>query len=163
MLNNIFTRLDKFGLGTENRSIHVQLLNFQLNSHIMLQRIDGYHGVNDGLSAELICLSSNPFIELKQFIGCQVAVDQVIDSGNLFRTTGIITGASQGQSDGALSLYRLTMQDATSLWHKRLNSRVFMDKSVVEICEIIFKEWQLKSSLFASSLKLGYKWFNQRL
>ena len=110
--------------------------------------------VNDGLSAELICLSSNPFIELKQFIGCQVAVDQVIDSGNLFRTTGIITGASQGQSDGALSLYRLTMQDATSLWHKRLNSRVFMDKSVVEICEIIFKEWQLKSSLFASSLKL---------
>jgi len=154
MLNNIFTRLDKFGLGTENRSIHVQLLNFQLNSHIMLQRIDGYHGVNDGLSAELICLSSNPFIELKQFIGCQVAVDQVIDSGNLFRTTGIITGASQGQSDGALSLYRLTMQDATSLWHKRLNSRVFMDKSVVEICEIIFKEWQLKSSLFASSLKL---------
>ncbi len=106
------------------------------------------------MSAELICLSTNPFIELKQFIGCQIAVDQVTDSGRLFRTTGIITGASQGQSDGALSLYRLTMQDPTSLWHKRRNSRVFMNKNVIEIIEVIFKEWQSKSSLFASSLKL---------
>ncbi|MDC5277510.1 type VI secretion system tip protein VgrG, partial [Acinetobacter baumannii] len=125
-----------------------------LNSQIMLQRTDGYHGINDGLSAELICLSTNPYIELKQFIGCQVAVDQVTDSGQLFRTTGIVTGASQGQSDGAFSLYRLTMQDATSLWHKRRNSRVFMNKSVVDIIEVIFKEWQSKSPLFASSLQL---------
>lgn len=120
----------------------------------MLQRIDGYHGINDGLSAELICLSTNPYIELKQFIGCQVAVDQVTDAGQLFRTTGIVTGASQGQSDGAFSLYRLTMQDATSLWHKRRNSRVFMNKSIVDIIEVIFKEWQNKSPLFASSLLL---------
>ena len=46
------------------------------------------------------------------------------------------------------------MQDATSLWHKRRNSRVFMNKSAVEIIEIIFKEWQNKSSLFAASLQL---------
>lgn len=154
MLDNIFGILDKLGFGTQKRAISAQFSNSQLNSQIMLQRIDGYHGINKGLSAELICLSTNPFIELKQFIGSQVAVDQVTDSGQLFRTTGIITGASQGQSDGALSLYRLTMQDPTSLWHKRRNSRVFMNKSVVEIFEVIFKEWQSKSPLFASSLKL---------
>ena len=154
MLDNIFGILDKLGSGTQKRAISAQFSNSQLNSQIMLQRIDGYHGINEGLSAELICISTNPYIELKQFIGCQVAVDQVTDSGQLFRTTGIITGASQGQSDGALSLYRLTMQDPTSLWHKRRNSRVFMNKSVIEICEVIFKEWQSKSPLFASSLKL---------
>ena len=154
MLNNIFTILDKFGFGTQKRVINVQFSNLELSSQVMLQRIDGYQAINEGLSAELICLSSNPFIELKQFIGCQVSVDQVTDSGRLFRTTGIITGASQGQSDGALSLYRLTMQDPTSLWHKRRNSRVFMDKRVVEICEIIVKEWQSKSALFAASLIL---------
>lgn len=154
MLNNIVSILDNLGFGSQKRAISVQFSNSQLNSQIMLQRIDGYHALNEGLSAELICLSTNSFIELKQFIGCQVAVDQVTDSGQLFRTTGIITGASQGQSDGALSLYRLTMQDATSLWHKRRNSRVFMNKSVVEICDVIFKEWQSKSPLFASSLKL---------
>lgn len=154
MLNNIFGVLDKLGFGAQKRAISVHFSNIELNTQVILQRLDGYHGLNDGLSIELICLSSNPYIELKQFIGCQVAVDQVTDSGQLFRTTGIITGASQGQSDGALSLYRLTMQDATSLWHKRRNSRVFMNKSAVEICEIIFKEWQSKSSLFAASLKL---------
>ena len=154
MLDNIFGILDKFGFGTQKRAISAQFSNAQLNSQIMLQRIDGFHGINEGMSAELICLSTNPFIELKQFIGCQIAVDQVTDSGRLFRTTGIITGASQGQSDGALSLYRLTMQDPTNLWHKRRNSRVFMNKSVVEIIEVIFQEWQSKSALFASSLKL---------
>ncbi|MBO1281714.1 MULTISPECIES: type VI secretion system Vgr family protein [Acinetobacter calcoaceticus/baumannii complex] len=154
MLNNIFGILEKIGFGAQKRAISIQFSNAELNSQIMLQRIDGYHGINDGLSAELICLSTNPYIELKQFIGCQVAVDQVTDSGQLFRTTGIITGASQGQSDGAFSLYRLTMQDATSLWHKRRNSRVFMNKSVVDIIEVIFKEWQSKSPLFASSLQL---------
>lgn len=154
MLNNIFGILEKLGFGVQKRAISIQFSNTELNSQIMLQRIDGYHGINDGLSAELICLSTNPYIELKQFIGCQVAVDQVTDSGQLFRTTGIVTGASQGQSDGAFSLYRLTMQDATSLWHKRRNSRVFMNKSVVDIIEVIFKEWQNKSPLFASSLQL---------
>ena len=154
MLDNIFGILDKLGFGTQKRAISAQFSNSQLNSQIMLQRIDGFHGINEGLSAELICLSTDPYIELKQFIGCQVAVDQVTDSGKLFRTTGIITSASQGQSDGAFSLYRLVMQDPTSLWHKRRNSRVFMNKSVVEICEVIFKEWQSKSTLFASSLKL---------
>ncbi|RKG30132.1 type VI secretion system Vgr family protein, partial [Acinetobacter rongchengensis] len=124
------------------------------NSQVMLQRMDGHHEINDGLSAELICLSTNPYIELKQFIGCQVAVDQTTDTGQLFRITGVITGASQGQSDGAFTLYRLSMQDATSLWHKRRNSRVFMNKSVVEIIHIIFKEWQQRSALFANSLKL---------
>ncbi|EPG7852122.1 type VI secretion system tip protein VgrG [Acinetobacter baumannii] len=154
MLNNIFGILEKIGFGAQKRAINVRFSNAELNSQIMLQRIDGYHGINDGLSAELICLSTNPYIELKQFIGCQVAVDQVTDSGQLFRTTGIVTGASQGQSDGAFSLYRLTMQDATSLWHKRRNSRVFMNKSVVDIIEVIFKEWQSKSPLFESSLQL---------
>lgn len=154
MLNNIFGILEKLGFGVQKRAISIQFSNTELNSQIMLQRIDGYHGINDGLSAELICLSTNPYIELKQFIGCQVAVDQVTDSGQLFRTTGILTGASQGQSDGAFSLYRLTMQDATSLWHKRRNSRVFMNKSIVDIIEVIFKEWQSKSPLFASSLQL---------
>ena len=68
MLDNIFGILDKFGFGTQKRAISAQFSNAQLNSQIMLQRIDGFHGINEGMSAELICLSTNPFIELKQFI-----------------------------------------------------------------------------------------------
>ena len=162
MLNNIFGILDKLGFNQQKRAISIQFSNQELNHHIMLQRIDGYHAVNDGLSVELICISTNPYLSLKQFIGCQAAIDQVTDTGKLFRTTGIITEASQGQSDGALTLYRLRLQDATSLWHKRRNSRVFMNKSVVEIIEIIFKEWQSKSPLFAASLKLDTSHLNNK-
>lgn len=154
MFNNILSALDKLGFGVQNRAISVQFSNAELNNQVMLQRIEGQHGINDGLSAELICLSTHPYIELKQFIGCQVAVDQVTDSGQLFRTTGIITGASQGQSDGGLSVYSLVMQDPTSLWHKRRNSRVFMNKNIIDIVEVVFKEWREKSPLFASSLEL---------
>ena len=154
MLATIFSALEQLGLTAQKRAIHVQFSNPALNTQVFLQRIDGEHVLNQGLSAELICLSTNAHISLKQFIGSQVAIDQVTDQGTLFRTTGIITEAAQGQSDGSLSLYKLTLSDPTALWQKRRNSRVFMSKSAVEVIETIFKEWQSKSPLFASSLSL---------
>ncbi len=154
MLSNIFSALEQLGLSAQKRAIHIQFSNPTLNSQVFLQRIDGTHELNLGIQLELICLSTHATIPLKQFIGCQVAVDQVTDSGQLFRTSGIITTVAQGQSDGSLTLYKLTLEDPTSLWHKRRNSRVFMSKSVVDVIDTIFKEWQGKSPLFASSLSL---------
>ncbi|ENW21665.1 type VI secretion system Vgr family protein [Acinetobacter haemolyticus] len=154
MLLNIFHVLEKLGLNAQKRAIQVQFSHPMLNAQVFLQSIDGNHQLNQGVTAELICLSTNAAIPLKTFIGCQVAVDQVTDTGQLTRTTGIITAAAQGQSDGALSLYRLTLQDATALWAKRRNSRVFMNQSVVEIVQTLFKEWQTRSPLFAASLTL---------
>jgi len=146
--------LERLGLVSQNRAVHIQFSNPSLNQQVFLQRIEGEHTLNQGSVAELLCLSTNAHIALKQFIGCQVAVDQVTDTGQFFRTTGIITEASQGQSDGSLTIYNLTLKDPTALWHKRRNSRVFMNKSVRNISEILFKEWQGKSPLFASSLTL---------
>lgn len=146
--------LERLGLVSQNRAVHIQFSNQSLNQQVFLQRIEGEHTLNQGSVAELLCLSTNAHIALKQFIGCQVAVDQVTDMGQFFRTTGIISEASQGQSDGSLTIYNLTLKDTTALWHKRRNSRVFMNKSVRDISEILFKEWQGKSPLFASSLTL---------
>ena len=154
MFNNIQIVLESLGLSAQKRTIHVQFSNAILNAQLFLQRIDGQHGLNSGLTAQLICLSTNAAIPLKQFIGSQVAVDCVTDRGLLVRTTGIITRAAAGQSDGALSLYKLTMEDATSLWKHRRNSRVFMSKSAIEVIESVFKEWQQRSTLFAASLSL---------
>ncbi|ENU4316744.1 DUF2345 domain-containing protein [Acinetobacter baumannii] len=161
MFNNISKVLESFGFLSQHRSVYLQFSDTFLNSQVFLQRIDGQHYLNQGMKAELICLSTNAHIALKQFIGVQVAVDQVTDQGQLFRTTGIITGASQGQSDGALTLYKLTINDPTYLWHKRRNSRVFMNKSVKEITEILFQEWQGKSPLFAASLTLDLSGLKQ--
>ena len=161
MLNNIFQALDSLGLTAQKRALHILFSNPDLNTQVFLQRIDGLHQINQGVRAELICLSTHAAIPLKQFIGCQVAVDQVTDTGALFRTTGIITEAQQGQSDGSLTLYKLVLQDPTALWHKRRNSRVFMNKTVIEVFEVIFKEWQQRSPLFASSLTLDLSGLTQ--
>ncbi|AOA59587.1 type VI secretion system Vgr family protein [Acinetobacter larvae] len=154
MFNNIQNILADLGLSAQKRAIHAQFSNSSLNEKVFLQRIEGEHGLNQGFTADLICLSLDATIALKEFIGCQLAVDQVTDRGELFRSTGIVSAASQGQSDGALTVYKLTLQDATTLWHKRRNSRVFMNKSVVDVIQALFKEWQQKSPLFAASLKL---------
>ena len=151
---NIFSALQHLGLTAQKRALHIQFSNPNLTAQVFLQRIDGQHVLNQGVSIELICLATSATIPLKQFIGSQVAIDQVTDHGQLFRSTGVITEAAQGQSDGALTLYKLKLEDATSLWHKRRNSRVFMNKSVVQVIEALFKEWQDKSPLFASSLSL---------
>ncbi|KQG42025.1 type VI secretion system Vgr family protein [Acinetobacter pittii] len=157
MLSHIHRILEDLGISSQKRVLHVQFSNPSLNTQVFLQSIEGQHQLNEGLTADLFCLSTNAHISLKQFIGCQVAVDQVTDQGQLFRTTGIITEASQGQSDGSLTLYKLRLQDPTALWHKRRNSRVFMNKSVRDITKILFTEWQNKSPLFASGLTLDLK------
>ncbi|WP_375037401.1 type VI secretion system Vgr family protein [Acinetobacter sp. RW6] len=154
MQMSVSSILERLGLVSQNRAVHIQFSNQSLNQQVFLQRVEGEHTLNQGSVAELLCLSTNAHIALKQFIGCQVAIDQVTDMGQFFRTTGIITEASEGKSDGSLTIYNLTLKDPTALWHKRRNSRVFMNKSVRDISEILFKEWQGKSPLFASSLTL---------
>ncbi|WP_445114933.1 type VI secretion system Vgr family protein [Acinetobacter sp. WZC-1] len=154
ILQHIHAEMDRLGLSARNRSLHIQFSDPGLNLQLFLQRIDAEHALNAGLKAELLCLSINAHIELKQLIGCRVAVDTVTDLGQLHRISGIITGAEAGQSDGALSIYRLQLQDATALWEKRRNSRVFMNKSVPQVVEILFREWQQRSPLFAASLQL---------
>ncbi|MDQ9036656.1 type VI secretion system Vgr family protein [Acinetobacter seifertii] len=161
MLNSIHQVLDSLGISPQKRAIHIQFTSPILNDQVFLQRIDGVHALNDGLKAELLCLSTNAMIQLKSFIGVQVAVDIVTERGELTRVTGIITHAQQGQSDGSLTLYKLTLEDPTALWKYRRNSRVFMNKSVVEIWEILFKEWQVKNPLFAASLSLDLSGLTQ--
>ncbi|QTD64295.1 type VI secretion system tip protein VgrG [Acinetobacter towneri] len=162
MQSSLFAVLEKFGLSPQHRTIHIQFSNSALNHQVFLQCVYGQHAINQGLQMDVLCLSPHANLPLKQFIGSRVAVDQLTDQGELFRHSGIITAAAQGQSDGTLSLYKLQIQDATALWHKRRNSRVFMNKTVVEVSEILFKEWQDRSALFAASLSLDLSGLSQR-
>ncbi|WP_335955289.1 type VI secretion system Vgr family protein, partial [Acinetobacter guillouiae] len=154
MSNNIYAALEQLGLTAQKRAIHALFSNSVLNDQVFLQRVDGTHELNEGVHLELICLSTNAQIPLKQFIGSQVAVDIVNDKSELNRISGIVTKADIGASDGSLTIYRLTVEDPTALWKQRRNSRVFMAKSAVDVVQCIFSEWQQRSPLFASSLTL---------
>ncbi|MDM1783086.1 type VI secretion system Vgr family protein [Acinetobacter bereziniae] len=154
MLNNIYFLLEKLGLTTQKRALHAQFSNHTLNDHVFLQCIHGTHAINDGVNLQLICLSTQNNIALKSFIGCRVAIDVVNDRSELNRISGIVTKAEVGASDGALTIYRLTVEDPTALWKQRRNSRVFMNMSALQVVEVIFNEWRDRSPLFASSLTL---------
>ncbi|MEG6545226.1 type VI secretion system Vgr family protein [Acinetobacter bereziniae] len=154
MFNNINFVLEKMGLSAQKRALHIQFSNPNLAAHVFLQRIDGIHTINDGLNLQLICLSTRNNIALKSFIGCRVAVDMVNDRSELHRISGIVTKAELGSSDGALTIYRLSVEDPTALWKYRRNSRVFMNMSALQAVEVIFNEWRERSPLFASSLTL---------
>lgn len=151
---NINDVLEKIGLNVQHRTITAKFSNDELNHQLFLNHFSVNHEINEGLKAELICVATNDLIPLKNLIGCQVAVDIRTDKNQLFRTTGIVTGAELGQSDGALTLYKLTVEDATSLWRYKQNNRIFMNKSMIDIIKIIFQEWQQRSPLFAKSLTL---------
>lgn len=157
-----FNALLDWAINPTHRAIMIQFAENCLNHQLFLQHIDAKHALNAGLNAQLLCLSDQPDLALKGFIGLPVAVDQRTDHGQLFRTCGIITSASRGDSDGALTCYHLTMQDPTALWHKRRNSRVFMDKSVPDITQLLFSEWQSHSPLFAKTLTLDCSGLSQQ-
>ena len=154
MLNNIYSALEQLGLSAQKRVIHIQFSNSALSQQVFLQRIDGMHAINQGVNLQLICLSTAENLPLKSFIGSQVAVDIVTDKSELTRISGIVTKADIGASDGAITIYRLTVEDPTALWKHRRNSRVFMAKSVVDVIQTVFYEWVQRSTLFASSLSL---------
>ncbi len=151
----VFDALTQWGLDPQQRSVRIQFSDALLNTQVFLQRIDGQHAINDGLTATLTCLSANTHIALKQFIGTRVSITQRTDHSQWHRTSGIITQASLGNSDGALTSYILGLQDSTALLKQRRNSRVFMNKSVVDISRILFDEWQANSPLFAASVHLN--------
>lgn len=146
--------MEQLGLTAQKRAIHIQFTNTALNDQVFLQRVDGSHQLNSGILLQLICLSTSAIIPLKQFIGSQVAIDIVNDKTELNRISGIVTKADIGASDGSLTIYRLTVEDPTALWKHRRNSRVFMNKSVVDVIQTVFQEWQQRSPLFAASLTL---------
>ena len=154
MSNNIYAALEQLGLSAQKRAIHVQFSNSALSQQVFLQRIDGIHQINEGVRLQLICLATSATIPLKSFIGTQAAIDIVTDKSELTRISGIVTQADIGASDGSLTIYRLTVEDPTALWKHRRNSRVFMNKSVVDVIQTVFQEWAQRSPLFASSLTL---------
>ncbi len=134
--------------------LRLPLQNKQLNDVLLIQRISGHDALCAGLDIELWCLSTSAHIPLKSFIALPIAIELVTDRGELHRIYGVVTEASTGGSDGGLATYKLRMQDALSLLTRRRNTRIFMNKSVLDISYILLDEWKNRSPLFASILQI---------
>lgn len=156
MSNILSEMLEKMGLTSYRRPVSILFSDQLLNDKLYLQYFEASQSINkDFLKATALCFSTDSTIALKKFIGVQVAVDQICDSGQYFRTTGVIVAAEQGASDGALTSYLLTIEDPLSILDKRINNRIFIDKSVIYVVDTIIKEWYQRSSMFMFYLRLN--------
>ncbi len=162
MLGTIHQVLAKLGIDNDYRTIGLRFSDANLTQQVYLQYFTGHSAINQGLNLQLICLSTNANISLQLLVGQTATVEQMTDHGVSAYTSGIITKAVKGSSDGGFAVYKLTLQDSFSgLMLKRRNSRVFMQKSVLDITRILFEEWQQKSPLFANSIRLDHSLIKQ--
>jgi type VI secretion system secreted protein VgrG len=155
LMSRVFTRLTA-ELTDHNRPLRLRLpiKDKLLNDALLIQRITGHDALCAGLDFDVHCLSGTAHIPLKTLIALPIALELVTDRGELHAIHGIITEASAGESDGGFATYRLRVQDAFSLLTRRHNTRVFINKSVLDISYILLDEWKSRSPLFAAILQV---------
>ncbi len=81
------------------------------------------------------CLSTDIHIELKSLLAQQVTLTTRLADGSLHSRSGWVAEAAQLGADGGLARYRLTIVPWLWLATQRRSSRVFQDKTVLQIIE----------------------------
>lgn len=141
---------DGSGLSAEHRPIRLKLgqRDKQSNDTLLPQTINGTETICGGFRYEVDCVATSCDLPLKEFIGLSAALEFVNDRGCLRRLCGIIAQANAGQSDGAITSYRLVICDAMTIMEQRINTRVFRRMSWPQIVIVVLKEWlQIQGAL----------------
>ena len=148
--------LAQYALSTRNRPLRL-VLDPAYGSPIcplMPQRVTGHEAICGGFEFRILCVAESATLALKDFIGVPAELQIVTDRGQLRRVCGIVTSALSGQSDGGLATYQLVMRDALSVMESRVNTRIFRNKSELDIVETIIAEWRGMNPVLASTFAL---------
>jgi type VI secretion system secreted protein VgrG len=142
-------------LVTSNRPLRLRLdMIGGVNDDMLLpQRVFGSETLCGGIEYRILCVSSNPWLPLKQMIAVPAALEFVTDQGDLRSVCGIVTEASSGDCDGGLASYQLVLRDALAIMEKRTNTRVFRNMDEVEIVHRILNEWRHKSPILGTCFR----------
>lgn len=142
-------------LSTQNRPLRMNL-NFAdgLSSDILMpQRIDGVEAICDGIEMRIYCVSLNARLPLKTLIGVPVELQIVTDSGQLRSYCGIVAEATQGESDGGLATYQLVMRDALAILDLNVGTRVFLNKSELDVVQTVLTEARRNNPALAATFE----------
>nr|WP_242538440.1 type VI secretion system Vgr family protein [Trinickia acidisoli] len=118
------------------------------------QRIDIREDLCGGIDGSVSCVSTTAGIALSTFIGLPIAVQLVTDTGGLRAICGIVVDAREGESDGSLATYQLVIRDALSILERRINTRIFRQKNVLDTIATLIGEWRQKSTVLADAFYL---------
>jgi type VI secretion system secreted protein VgrG len=142
---------------TAHRQLRLRLIRNGEEVPLLLQRLTGTEAICGGIDYRLGCLASSSLkLPLKDLIALPVEVQIVTDSGKLRSVCGIVTEARAGGDDGGLACYHLVVRDVLAIMEKRRRSRIFRDKSELDIVEVLLSEWRRSTGVFAGSFEYEF-------
>jgi type VI secretion system secreted protein VgrG len=133
-----------FTLHFADNTLEGQLLPYTLN---------GEETLSTSYRFDLVCLSSDIFIELKTLVGQAVDIAIGLADGGERLLSGVVTQAKQLGADGGFARYGLIVEPAFATLSLRRNSRVFQDKSVVAIIGLVLDEHIQTNPAFAQCFR----------
>lgn len=116
---------------------------------LLVECVRGEESVGGGFTFNISALSTDAGISLKSLIG-QPALLQLLTSQSreeLRPFHGYIIGAEHCGANGGFARYQLTLGPWTSFLGLGRDSRVFQDKSIFDILDAIFAQYQGKGRL----------------
>ncbi|MBC7955121.1 MAG: phage late control D family protein, partial [Cytophagales bacterium] len=102
---------------------------------LMVERFSAVDTISEPYQLSLSTLSLNAHIALQSLLGQRLTLHTTLSDGNRTQRSGLIFNAVQGQSDGGLARYQLTVQPWIAMLRHGSHSRVWQDKSITQIID----------------------------
>jgi type VI secretion system secreted protein VgrG len=146
------------GLSEANRPIRLRLSQggAVFDDVLLVKHVSGSEFVCGNLEYRLLCVSTRADLPLKGFIALALELQFVTDRGDVRSVCGIVAQAAAGQSDGGLATYELVVRDALALMEHRTNTRVFRNRSELDITEAIVGEWRRNNPVLAKAFDVDW-------
>lgn len=143
-------------LTAKNRPIRLQLgFADGVSSDVLLpQRIDGVEAICEGIEMRIYCVALDASLPLKTLVGVPAELQLVTDQGQLRSICGIVAEASQGESDGGLATYQLVLRDALAILDLGVNTRVFLDKTELDVVQTVLGEARRDNPALAAAFEV---------
>ena len=95
-----------------------------------------------GFKFEIVALSNNAHLKLKELIGQPARLDLLCSDGTLRPWHGHVSAFALVGSDGGLARYQLTIEPWLAFLRYRTDSWVFLSKSVPQIIDEVLADYQ---------------------
>ncbi|MGQ0599855.1 type VI secretion system Vgr family protein [Aquabacterium sp.] len=111
-----------------------------LPADLMVESFALHEAVSEPFSLYINALVLHAHVELKQLYARPITLETTLADGGKARRSGYVMEASSLEADGGFARKGLLVQPWMALLGHTLNSRVWQDKSVIEIVEDVFAD-----------------------
>jgi type VI secretion system secreted protein VgrG len=117
-------------------------LTTPLGDGLLAECVRGEEGISKGYSFRIDALCTDAYLSLKSLIGQPALLQLLTATSGQFRSFhGHITAAEISGANGGFARYVLTLEPWTRFLALGRDSRVFQDRTVIEILDSVFRTW----------------------